>query len=106
MRLVWGTVSAIESFTEGIQMLAVALDDGAEGRAVNYPSLAGSCAAGERVLLNTTAVDLGLGTGGVHFVVSRGGEGAGVGFDDRSGSTRRFSATFLPSSHPRARITQ
>ena len=85
MRLVWGTVSAIVSSAEGIQSLAVSLDDGEHGGALNYPSLAGSCAAGDRVLLNTTAVDLALGTGGMHFVVARMGEGAGVALADESG---------------------
>ena len=85
MRLAWGTVSAVETSTEGIQSLAVVLDDSDSGTALNYPSLAGVCSQGDRVLLNTTAVDLALGTGGVHFVVARIGDGAGVAFDDPSG---------------------
>jgi hypothetical protein len=45
-------------------------DDGpTEGVAVAYPALTGSVGPGDRVLLNTTAVALGLGTGGVHFVI-------------------------------------
>ncbi|TLM74401.1 MAG: DUF3866 family protein, partial [Actinobacteria bacterium] len=40
-------------------------------RALCYPALTGACVAGDRVLLNTAAVALGLGTGGVHFVVAR-----------------------------------
>lgn len=39
-------------------------------RAVNYDKLTGKIQVGDTVLLNTTAVDLGLGSGGVHFVVS------------------------------------
>jgi len=39
--------------------------------AVAYASLCGPLAAGDRVLLNTTAVELGLGTGGAHFVIAR-----------------------------------
>src|SRR2546425_7820848 len=38
--------------------------------AVAYPALTGLIVAGDRVLLNTTAVALGLGTGGAHFVVA------------------------------------
>ena len=38
--------------------------------AVAYPSLVGPVESGDVVLLNTTAVELGLGTGGVHFVVA------------------------------------
>lgn len=52
----------------GIQEIIVDLD-GVEACAVNYPPLTGEVSVGEEVLLNTTAVELGLGTGGVHFVV-------------------------------------
>ena len=38
--------------------------------AIAYPDLVGPVTAGDEVLLNTTAVELGLGTGGVHFVVA------------------------------------
>lgn len=53
-----------------VQELRV-LVDGREERAVAYPALSGRAAEGEEVLLNVTAVGLGLGTGGVHFVVAR-----------------------------------
>jgi len=39
-------------------------------RAVNYRQLTGDVQAGDTVLLNTTAVELSLGTGGVHFVIA------------------------------------
>jgi len=83
MRLVWGTVTADHSVATDAQSLAVTLDDGSEGRAVCYPALCGACEVGDRVLLNTTAVDLALGTGGLHFVVAR-GEASGVVFDSTS----------------------
>ena len=86
MRLVWGTVSTVEpAVAQDVQTLVVELDEGAPGRAVSYTSLSGTCVIGDRVLLNTTAVDLALGTGGVHFVVARMGEGSGAAFDDPSG---------------------
>src|ERR1700758_5506094 len=44
--------------------------DGALIRALAYPALVGSPRIGDRVLLNTTALDLGLGTGGYAFVVA------------------------------------
>jgi hypothetical protein len=53
-----------------------------EDVAICYPELSGECAEGDEVLLNTTAVDLMLGTGGVHFVVAR--MGSGVALDDPS----------------------
>jgi hypothetical protein len=73
VRLVWGQVVEVAEEREGLQRLVVAIDDGSAGVAVCYPALAGRCSAGERVLLNTTAVDLALGTGGLHFVVARAG---------------------------------
>ncbi|HEX9093941.1 MAG TPA: DUF3866 family protein [Coriobacteriia bacterium] len=89
MRLVWADVSGIAESRDGLQRLGVSLDDGSEASAVCYPALTGACASGDRVLLNTTAVDLSLGTGGAHFVVARtpGGGGAprGVALDDDSG---------------------
>ena len=39
-------------------------------RALAYPALTGCPQAGDRVLLNTTALDLGLGTGGYALVVA------------------------------------
>jgi hypothetical protein len=45
-------------------------DDPAEVRALAYPALVGEPAAGDRVLLNTTALALGLGTGGYALVVA------------------------------------
>jgi hypothetical protein len=43
---------------------------GGETRAVAYPALSGPVAAGDAVLLNTTAMDMGLGSGGWHFVIA------------------------------------
>ena len=51
----------------------VELDVDVEGRrqpALAYPALTGPVAAGDRVILNTTAVERGLGTGGYHFVMA------------------------------------
>lgn len=39
-------------------------------RALNYPDLTGPVRAGDRVFVNTTAATLGLGTGGVHFILA------------------------------------
>ena len=44
--------------------------DGALIRALAYPALVGSPLAGDRVLLNVSALDAGLGTGGYAFVVA------------------------------------
>ena len=52
----------------GLQRLAVEMADGAPARAYALTDLTGDCAVGDRVVLNTTAVDLSLGTGGWHVV--------------------------------------
>jgi len=44
--------------------------DGQTRRALCYPALTGCPSPGDRVLLNTTALDLGLGTGGYAMVVA------------------------------------
>jgi Protein of unknown function (DUF3866) len=52
---------------------AIELDtevDGVSLRALCYPALTGKPVTGDRVLLNTTALDLGLGTGGYALVVA------------------------------------
>lgn len=48
--------------------------DGARAPALAYPQLTGPVAEGDTVVLNTTAVALGLGTGGFHLVVAVEGE--------------------------------
>jgi hypothetical protein len=89
VRLVWGTVASIASQRAGLQRLFVEPDGAAAAPAVSYTSLSGECAPGDRVLLNTTAVDLALGTGGSHLVVARlsadDDAGTGVALDDPSG---------------------
>lgn len=82
MRLVWAEVVGIIGERHGCQRLTVDVE-GARAQALAYPALSGVCSVGDRVLLNTTAVDLHLGTGGVHPVVARDGTGAVV--DDPSG---------------------
>src|SRR5262245_11234880 len=51
----------------GLQRVEVDLGDGPE-RAYTLPQLTGPVAVGDRVVVNTTAVELGLGTGGWHVV--------------------------------------
>lgn len=45
------------------------LTDGNSAKAINYIPLTGAASPGDRVLINTTAVELGLGSGGYHFVL-------------------------------------
>ena len=39
-------------------------------KAINYPDLTGRCQVGDQITLNTTAVELKLGTGGWHYVLA------------------------------------
>ncbi len=61
----------------GMEVWSVYLD-GREAEAVVYPELVGQVMSGDRVLLNTTAEALGLGTGGQHIVMLRAGVGGPV----------------------------
>jgi hypothetical protein len=64
-----GTVSGTRREWPGAVELDVSVD-GAPVRALAYPALTGLPRVGDRVLLNTTALDLGLGTGGYALVVA------------------------------------
>jgi len=66
-----GIVERIESERPGLQELRVRTDSGVR-RAINYTGLNRRLEAGDRVVLNTWAVELGLGTGGADFVVEEG----------------------------------
>ncbi len=58
-----GVVTAIRAERAGLQKVLV---DGEQSYVLTQ--LIGTVAVGDRVVVNTTAVDLGLGTGGWHFV--------------------------------------
>lgn len=64
-----GNVSAVVRRRAGAIELKVATSDGTID-AIAYPELVGEPEVGDRVLLNTTAIALGLGTGGFAMVVA------------------------------------
>jgi hypothetical protein len=70
--LTWraATVDTIRERRPGLVSLDATDDAGRPVRAVAYPDLVGEPVVGQRVLLNCTALDQGLGTGGVAFVVA------------------------------------
>jgi len=71
IRLRRGTVVGEIDRRPGAAELSVQVDgEDAPSVAIAYPALVGPVRVGDRVLLNTTAVALHLGTGGVHFVVA------------------------------------
>lgn len=63
-----GRVLEIESFA-GREELKVEVD-GVVCNAINFPHITGNCLVNDKVLLNTTACALHLGTGGYHFVMA------------------------------------
>jgi hypothetical protein len=95
IRLRRGIVVALGAARPGAHELEVDVD-GARATAIAYPELCGPVTVGDVVILNTTAVALGLGTGGVHFVVAV--EGAEVGVDEISGRTMKARYTPLQTA--------
>ncbi len=64
-----GVIVEIKNQREGMQEVLVNINGQTE-KAINYSDLTGRVDIGDEVSLNTTAVDLKLGTGGYHFVMS------------------------------------
>jgi hypothetical protein len=64
-----GVVLGVTATRRGAQELQVEIA-GAVEPAVAFPAMSGDVLPGDAVILNTTAVDLGLGTGGVHLVIA------------------------------------
>ena len=64
-----GIVESIIDRNEVLDDIRVNIN-GEVQRAYNYPKITGSINVGDEVILNTTAVELSLGTGGYHFVIS------------------------------------
>ncbi|MGL6104906.1 DUF3866 family protein [Romboutsia sp.] len=64
-----GIVESIVDQSEGLDDIRVNLNGDIQ-RAYNYTKLTGEINVGDEVVLNTTAVELSLGTGGYHFVIT------------------------------------
>jgi len=91
VRLRRGAVTAVIAERPGALELEVEVE-GERAAAVAYPPLCGPVQTGDNVLLNTTALELGLGTGGVHFVVAvEGATGA-----DADGTGRIMKLRYTP----------
>jgi hypothetical protein len=69
IKLIEGIVKNIYFIDDNITKF-IALIENFEHNCINYNSLSGNIQAGDKVLLNTTAIELQLGTGGFHFVVA------------------------------------
>ena len=64
-----GIVEVIADSSEVLDDIRVNIN-GKIQRAYNYPKITGKINIGDTVILNTTAVELSLGTGGYHFVIA------------------------------------
>ncbi|MBA2505307.1 MAG: DUF3866 family protein, partial [Thermoleophilaceae bacterium] len=74
-----GVVVAVERPGPAAELLVEV--DGAQRRAISYEAMTGPAEPGDEVVVNTAAVDLGLGSGGfdvVHVNLTRGLRGTGV----------------------------
>lgn len=69
-RFVVGYVKRILRDTPQVQELEVATEEGEVAKAICYPDLTGAVRQDDMVVLNVVAVELGLGTGGYHFVAA------------------------------------
>lgn len=63
------TVEDTEQWGQGAQLASLTFMDGTGGTGIAFEQLTGTVAPGDEVVANTTAVDLGLGTGGYHFIL-------------------------------------
>ena len=70
LRLRAGVALSITDEAPGMQIVQCSVEDATDAEAVAYTALVGSVRRFDRILLNTTAVDLSLGSGGRHFVVA------------------------------------
>ncbi len=91
VRLRRGTVVALGRERPGALELEVEID-GERAPAIAYPGLTGPIGAGDIVVLNATAIALGLGTGGFHLVVAV--EGAAP--TELAGQGRVMKARYTP----------
>lgn len=64
-----GVVKSIKGSAKGVSELVVEVA-GKDWPAINFDDMTGESSPGDLVLLNTTAVDLELGTGGCHFIMA------------------------------------
>lgn len=71
MRWGVGTVKKVLRRARDSEEIAVIMEGGSEALAFHDVQVHGSLKPGDKVLLNVTAAELGLGTGGVHFVAAR-----------------------------------
>ncbi|MFH1151326.1 MAG: DUF3866 family protein [Actinomycetota bacterium] len=62
-------VTGVTRWGPGAQEAGLRFEDGEEARGIVLTGLVGEVTAGDRVIVNTTAIGLGLGSGGYHYVL-------------------------------------
>jgi hypothetical protein len=67
----YGKVRHVLRESDTLQEVELELPDQTTAVALHYPFLLGAVGPGEQVIVNTTAVELGLGSGGKHFISAR-----------------------------------
>lgn len=100
MRREEGRVSAVIFVREGLQVISVIMRcSGKEERAVHYTDSSALLIPGDVVVLNTTAEELGLGSGGYHIVLPAGTGNSDLPADDlASGHIMKLKYTPLQRS--------
>jgi hypothetical protein len=88
-------VKEITEADPAVQRLIVTIE-GRDARAINYTSFAPELAPGDEVIVNTTAVELGLGTGGCHFVIA---PTRGIGATVGEGPGHIMKLRYTPHQH-------
>lgn len=78
IRIRRGVVRAVTRTRPGATELEVEVE-GARAPAIAYPDLCGGVDVGDAVIVNATALELGLGTGGMHVVIAVEGRGSDGG---------------------------
>jgi Protein of unknown function (DUF3866) len=95
IRIRSGRVTALRARRPGVTEALVTVEpDGAEALALGYDDVVGALQVGDRVVLNTTAFALGLGTCGFHLVMAR---LDGAGGDDDPGPGHVMKARYTPT---------
>lgn len=108
IRVAEGRVVSLGERRRGVTYLTVDLD-GRPEPAVAYTELVGEPLEGDRVMCNTTAVDLCLGTGGLHLVVSVLGREVRQGRDGHGMKLRyspsQVAVSCVEETHPDAFVS-
>ncbi len=94
IRIRRGKALEVDRSRPGVFSIVVEVE-GSKARAIAYEELTGAVSPGDTLILNTGAVALGLGTGGVHFVIAVEG-GADT---DPSGSGHAMKLRYTPVQH-------